>query len=349
MCHDVNHGLKYDKMKPKKFEIPTFLMRKFKTPDESGDSMTENNRFSVEQMLSKRNVFLIFAFLLVLLIIGAISFSPYVLWVAVVAYVSAFAVELLFSKVRKIPITYKAIISPLVLTLMLPPTIPLWMVAVGASFGTFFGKSVFGGEGKNIFNPAVVGILFLTISFPVDMLSQWIDPMTDALVAGATPLTSLNRTGNAGLSYWGLLLAQGPGTIGETFRLGIIAFGIILAFLKVIDWKIPVIYVGTVFLINLIGHAVLSDVFPEALPSILVGGLMFAAVFVATDPVTSPVTFKAKIWYGVGLALITVVIRTFATFQEGIIFAVIIMNAIAPLLDGEEPYRLETSGSEVTP
>lgn len=289
---------------------------------------------------------MVFAFLMVLLIIGAISFSARVLLVALVAYVSSFAVELVFSKVRKTPVTYKAIISPLVLTLMLPPTLPLWMVAVGASFGTFFGKSVFGGEGKNIFNPAVVGVLFLTISFPVAMLSQWIDPLTDVLVAGATPLTSINRTGSAGLGLWGLLLAQGPGTIGETFRLGIIAFGIILAFLKVIDWKIPVFFVGTVFVINLIGHAILQDVFPEALPAIFVGGLMFAAVFVATDPVTSPVKSLSKIWYAVGLGIITVLIRTFATFQEGIIFAVIIMNAVAPLLDGEETYRLESLEAE---
>ena len=296
---------------------------------------------TLDRMLSKRNVYAVFAGLLFLLGAGAVAYGPRVLLMAVVAYVFSYAFEFLFMKIRKTPVTYKSIISPLIFVLILPPSLPFWMVAVGSAFGTFFGKSVFGGEGKNIFNPAAVGVLFLTISFPVQMLSGWVDPLTDIIVTGATPLTSLNRTGSTGVAIWDLLLARTPGTIGETFRLGIIVIGVGLALIKAIDWRLPVISLTTVLVINLIGHLALPDVFPEALPSILTGGLMFASVFVLTDPVTAPVKSKSKIWYAIGFSVIVVLIRTFATFQEGVIFAVIIMNALAPLIDGEDVYRLE--------
>ena len=308
--------------------------------------MTEKMHLKSPNLPSKRNLLIFSASLVILLIASAFLYGIYVFAVAAVALVSGGLVEFVFAKVRKTEFDISWIVSPLVLALMLPPTIKLWVVAVASVFGIFFGKAVFGGLGKNIFNPAVVGVLFVTISFPsLITAAEWIHPSIDGF-AGATPLNVLNSGGNFTYAFKDLLLGNVPGSIGETFRIGIIILGIGLLILKVADWRIPVFYLGSVLIMTALGHWVLPDVFPDPILSIFVGGLLFGAFFVATDPVSSPLNNKGKMIYGFGLAFFTVLIRNFATFQEGVIFAIILMNAIAPLID--ESFNKDESKEELT-
>jgi RnfABCDGE-type electron transport complex D subunit len=280
----------------------------------------------------KRQSYLVIMALLPFVIMGVIRYGIHVVSMLLAAFASALFVELLFSKFRNQKLNVQAFITPLIFTLVLPPTLPLWMVAVGSSFGVFFGKAVFGGFGKNIFNPAIVGRLFITISFPSFMATMWLNPKVDAITT-VTPLGVLNRGDDFNYTIIELLLGDVAGSIGETFRLGIIIIGILLIILRIINWRIPVFYLGSVFLITWVGGFIAPNTFKDPLLTLLVGGLLFGAFFVATDPITSPYTQKGRILYGIGLGIITVVIRNFAAFPEGVMFAIIIMNAFAPQLD----------------
>ncbi|MBV1709547.1 MAG: RnfABCDGE type electron transport complex subunit D, partial [Erysipelothrix sp.] len=256
-----------------------------------------------------------------------------VLLITVVSVIFAYLVEVLFSKVRKKPIDNAWIIVPLIFALMMPPTATWWMAAIGSTFGVFFGKAIFGGLGKNVFHPSVVGILFLYFAFPPYMLTKWLNPVTEDVVATATPLITLNRGIEFPYSVSDLLLGNVPGAIGETFRLGIIVLGLLLIVLKIIDWKAPLAFLTTIFVVNFAGGLLSPEKFRDPLLSLLVGGVMFAAFFLVSDASTAPKYPYSKIIYGVGIALITVIIRNFATFPEGVVFAVIIMNALAPIID----------------
>ena len=271
--------------------------------------------------------------LLILTAGSTVIFGLHVLWMLAIATVFALVVEYVFAKVRKLPFDSAWMITPLLVTLMMPPTAPLWMVAIGSAFGVFFGKAVFGGYGKHLFNPAAVGILFLYFAFPSLMLTKWLNPVTQDVVAAATPLITLNRNLPFEYSYVQLLLGNVAGTTGETFRLGILVVGAVLMLLKTIDWRVPFSLVGTVFILNLVGGFLWPDRFRDPILSLLVGGLLFGAFFVASDPVTSPKNKISKLLYGFGIGFITVIIRNFATFPEGVIFAMIIMSAVSPLLD----------------
>jgi len=271
----------------------------------------------------------------VILLAATVIFGWYVLAIAAVSYIFSFGVEYYVNKARKKPLDNGWMVTPMVFALLMPPTAPLWMVAIGSTFGTLFGKMLFGGLGKNLFNPALVGVLFITFAFPVLMNTEWLNPVTN-LISSSTPISLLQVNGGSlgSFTYTQLLLGNVPGVLGETFRLGIIILGLALILLKIIDWKLTVSLIATVFLLNLIGIIIFpGSNFKDPIASLLVGGLMFYSVFIVTDPVTAPYHPIAKVLYGVGVGTLTVVIRNFATWPEGLIFAVIIMNAVAPMLD----------------
>jgi Na+-translocating ferredoxin:NAD+ oxidoreductase RnfD subunit len=271
----------------------------------------------------------------VLLLAATVIFGWYVLAIAAVSYIFSFGVEYYVNKARKKPLDNGWMVTPMVFALLMPPTAPLWMVAIGSTFGTLFGKMLFGGLGKNLFNPALVGVLFITFAFPVLMNTEWLDPATK-LISSSTPISLLQASGGSlgAFTYPQLLLGYVPGVLGETFRLGIIFLGIALIVLKIIDWKLTVSLVATVFILNLIGILLFPESnFKDPFASLLVGGLVFYSVFIVTDPVTAPYHPIAKVLYGIGVGTLTVIIRNFATWPEGLIFAVIIMNAVAPMLD----------------
>lgn len=292
-----------------------------------------------EDKLSLRNMLIVSAALTVLLLRATQIFGLHVLAMAAVSFAFAFGVDILFARVRKLEMDKRWMVTPLIFTLLLPPATPLWMVAVGSSFGVFFGKAVFGGFGKNVFNPAVVGRLFLSFAFPQYMITRWLNPITGDVISGATPLNILTRGIAFPYTRVELLMGNIPGTLGETFRLGIIILGIALIVLRISDWRIPLSFIGTVFAVNFVGRMFSPDNFSDPVLSLLVGGLLLGAFFLATDPVTAPYTANGKFIYGLGLGIITVLIRNFANHNEGVMFAIIIMNAAAPLLDNIKALR----------
>ena len=251
--------------------------------------------------------------------------------IIIVAYAAGGLVEVIFAIIRKKEIEEGFLVTGLIFPLILPPTTPLWVVAVGVIFGTLFGKEVFGGTGSNIFNPALVGRLFITIAFPKIMTTAWVMPFADA-VTSATPLT-VYKTSHTITPYLSLLIGNCAGSMGETFRLGIILGGLFLMFTKVSNWRIPVSYIGSAFLFSLIGHKFSPETIAPPVFQILTGGLLFGAMFMATDPVTSPFTKAGKFIFGILCGILTILIRSFSGYVEGVMFSIVIMNAFTPLID----------------
>ena len=248
-----------------------------------------------------------------------------------VSYAVGGLVEVLFAIIRKEEIHEGFLVTGLIFPLVLPPTTPLWVVGVGVAFGTLFGKEVFGGTGRNIFNPALVGRLFITIAFPAIMTTAWLMPFTDT-VTTATPLTIYKGSGEI-TSYLNLLFGQCAGSMGEVFRIGIIAGGLFLIFTKVSNWRVPTFYLGSVLLFSLIGSRLIPARVAPPMFQLLAGGLLFGSMFMATDPVTSPFTRAGKCIFGVLCGLLTVLIRSFSGYVEGVMFSIVIMNAFTPLID----------------
>lgn len=265
-----------------------------------------------------------------------------VLIIIALSYAFGGLVEAMFSIIRRKPIYEGFLVTGLIFPLILPPTIPLWMAAVGIVFGVFFGKEVFGGTGRNIFNPALVGRVFLSLAFPEQFSTMWQKPFLGGMggfaryasdaVTSATPLINF-KSSHMLAGYQPLLFGSLPGSIGEVFRIGLIAGGIFLIITKISDWRIPLSYLLTVFIFSFFAHNAAPVKFAPPLFQLLSGGLLFGAFFMATDPVTSPFTFEGKWVYGVLLGVLTVLIRALSGFVEGVMFAILLMNALAPLID----------------
>ncbi|MBN1411587.1 MAG: RnfABCDGE type electron transport complex subunit D [Spirochaetales bacterium] len=255
----------------------------------------------------------------------------YVLAIIAVSYVVGGLVEVSFAVIRKKDIEEGFLVTGIIFPLTLPPATPLWIVAVGAFFGVLFGKEVFGGTGRNIFNPALVGRLFITIAFPGVMSGVYKMPLSDAITS-ATPL-GLFKADHVITPVWDLLLGMSAGSLGEVFRLGIIAGGLFLMFIKVSNFRIPIAYLGTVALFAFIGGFFAPNVFAPPLLQLLTGGLLYGAFFMATDPVTSPMTNSGKWIAGILCGIFTVLIRTFSGYTEGVMFSIILVNALTPVLD----------------
>lgn len=274
------------------------------------------------------------------------------LWMIVVSYVFGITTEWIFAIVKKSDIHEGIFVTCMIYPLTLPPTLPLWMVAVGIVFGVFFGKEVFGGTGRNIFNPALVGRLFITIAFPFYMASNWADPMVtrgnflttnlasipDAITS-ATPLGMLKSGAVMEYGISDLLFGAAPGSMGETFRIGIIIAGLWLIATKVASWRTSLSFIGSAFIFASLGHLFMPQAVSDPVYQILTGGLLYGAFFMATDPVSSPFTKAGKIIYGICLGFFTVLIRAFSSSAEGVMFSIILMNAVGPLIDS---YVLES-------
>ena len=234
-----------------------------------------------------------------------------------------------------------SIIPGLLLSLILPINTPLWVVAFGAFSGTIIGKMLYGGFGQNIFNPALIGYLFISVSYNA-LLGTPLNAYELDTLAGATPLTNLASLNYFGtydtvVGRYGTLLnffsGSIPGAIGEVSKLLILISFIYLVITKTIKWRIPTTYIFTVFVITLlIGYNIgLGIWYP--LFHILSGGLLFGAVFMATDPVTSPVTPIGQILHGISLGLLTVAIRFLTPYPEGVMTSILFMNMLVPLFD----------------
>jgi RnfABCDGE-type electron transport complex D subunit len=262
---------------------------------------------------------------------AVVFYGTHVLAMIVVSYLAGAVVEVAFALIRKKEIEEGFLVTGLIFPLVLPPTSPLWVVAVGMVFGVFFGKEIFGGTGRNIFNPALVGRLFVTIAFPGMMSSMWQVPFTDA-ISSATPL-SLFKAGEALPALRDMFLGLAPGSMGETFRVGIIAGGLLLMATRVANWRIPITFLATVVLGSLAASSFAPSLVAPPLVQLATGGLLFGAMFMATDPVTSPLTRTGKYIFGFGCGAVTLLIRSLSGYVEGVMFAIVFMNAFVPLID----------------
>ncbi len=279
----------------------------------------------------KRYMILVLVAVLPCVAAGVYFYGLRVIGLIMISYIFGGASEVIFSMVRKKEINEGFLVTGIIYPLILPPTIPFWMAAVGIVVGVVFGKEVFGGTGKNIFNPAMVGRLFIAVAFPVQMTTKWSIPFVNA-VTSATPLMIFKDTG-ALASTWSLLLGAIPGSVGETCKIAIILGGIFLVITKIANWRIPLAYLGTVTLLSVIFNGLWPQSFAPPLFQLLSGGLLFGAMFMATDPVTSPFTQSGKWVYGILLGALTLCIRGFSGYVEGVMFAIIFMNIFAPLID----------------
>lgn len=241
-----------------------------------------------------------------------------------------------------------AAITGLLLGLSLPSGFPLWMTALGAAFAIVFGKQVWGGLGQNVFNPALVGRAFLQAAFPVaittwptaggrfftlhgDLFALPFTRPQPYAETSATPLGLLKFEGQ-GTPLTDLVLGSTGGSLGETAALVILAGGIYLAWRGYLNWRIPVSVIGTVIALSAILHSV-DAAYPDPQFMVFSGGLMLGAVYMATDVVTAPITNLGRWVFGMGIGILVVVIRVWGGLAEGVMYAILFMNALTPFIN----------------
>ena len=230
-----------------------------------------------------------------------------------------------------------AILTGVLLAFNLPSNLPVWIILIGALAAIGIGKMSFGGLGNNIFNPALVGRVFLLISFPAQM-TMWpevgqLTAYTDA-TTGATVLSLMNEGALDKLpTLVDMLLGKMGGSLGEVSALALLLGLVFMLWKKIITWQIPVSILLTVFVFTGIMHLVNPVQYASPFVHLLSGGLMLGAIFMATDYVTSPMSKNGMLVYGVGIGILTTVIRLFGSYPEGMSFAILIMNAFTPLIN----------------
>ena len=283
---------------------------------------------------STKKTMLLVCFALLFPTIGGIFyFGIYSLFIVIVTVLTAIITEYAAKLLRKkeFKMHGSAIVTGMLLALVLPPRIPLWIVVIGSAFAIAIIKEAFGGLGHNIFNPALAARAFLAVTFAA-MMTRWIKPITSITsldsVTTATPLSeSFSYSGSTSELYMDLFLGNTGGCIGETSVLLILIGGLLLLVFGVIKWRIPVIYIGTVFLFTWLIPG------QDPLFHILAGGLFLGAFFMATDYVTAPMTAKGQYIFAFGAGVLVVMIRLYSSMAEGVAFSILLMNAFTPLID----------------
>ena len=294
------------------------------------------------------------------LIAGTVLYGFYSLFLVLLAVLSAVGAEALYCVIRKKPLTIwdaSAIVTGMIVGLNLPPTAPFYLPIVGSVFAIMIVKMLFGGLGKNFANPAATARVFLLLAWTTKM-TAFVNPLNYAggkvtagdffsfrfivdfadkanYVTGATPLAGIKADASAGLgstdaSLLDLFLGNVGGSIGEVCAVAIILGAIYLIALKIIDWKIPAVYLTSCALFTLIFY---KNGWNYILPNLLSGGILFGAVFMLTDYASSPNTRWGVIIYSAGAGLITMLIRRFGGMNEGVSFAILLMNLLVPLID----------------
>ncbi|HSO86751.1 MAG TPA: RnfABCDGE type electron transport complex subunit D [Draconibacterium sp.] len=265
--------------------------------------------------------------------------------IAVVACLAfEYVIQKYLMKIKPMITDGSALVTGILLAFNVPANLPWWIIVIGALASIGIGKLSFGGLGSNIFNPALVGRVFLLISFPVQMTSwpvnnrSGIDAVTSATPLGiikegftnGTPISEISKSLPSTME---MLFGEIGGSLGEISALLLILGGLYMLFTKVITWHIPVSIIGSVAIISGIFWMVNPELYINPVYHILTGGLMLGAIYMATDMVSSPMTPKGQLIYGVGIGVITIMIRFFGAYPEGISFAILIMNAVVPLLN----------------
>ncbi len=292
----------------------------------------------------------------IIAMLPALAVSFYVfgigaVYVTLLSVVSCVIVEFVLTKylLKKEPtiIDGSAIITGMLLAFNVPSSLPWWAIVIGSIVAIGIGKSAFGGLGNNPFNPALVGRVFLLISFPVQMTS-WPVPFVSRfqffdMTTGATPLALIKEGVDAGStvselmhelpSYLHMMLGGLGGSIGEISAIGLIIGFAYMLWKKIITWHTPVSMLATIVVLTGILWMINPDKFADPVFHLLTGGILLGAFFMATDYVTSPMTTKGMLIYGAGIGFLTVVIRTYGAYPEGVSFAILIMNGFVPLMN----------------
>jgi len=281
-------------------------------------------------------------------LVGLYFFGIGALVVTLISVVSCVGIEYLLQRfvMKKKELTISdgsALVTGLLLAMNVPSNLPWWIIVIGALMAIGVGKVSFGGLGNNLFNPALFARAFLLISFPVQM-TTWPVPIESRLhyldaATGATPLSLMKAAikGGATLdqlpSTMDMIFGQMGGSLGEVSAIALLLGFAYLLIRKVITWHIPVAIFASVFVLSGIFYLVNPAVYANPVVELLVGGLMLGAIFMATDYVSSPMSKKGMLVFGCGIGLLTVVIRTWGAYPEGVSFAILIMNAFVPLID----------------
>lgn len=289
----------------------------------------------------EKNMLGVITALMPALLVGFYFFGLGALIVTLVSVASCVLFEYLIQRfILKIKPTItdgSAIVTGVLLAMNLPSNIPFWIVMLGALFAIGVAKMSFGGLGNNPFNPALAGRVFLLISFPVAMTSWPVpSPLTTAYLDAQTSATVLSILKGSGADMPGImdmLVGKMGGSFGEVSAFAILAGLVYLLAKRIISWHIPVSILLTVSLFTGILHWSNPAEFASPVLHLLGGGLLLGAVFMATDYATSPMNPRGMIVYGIGIGIITVVIREFGVYPEGVSFAILIMNAFTPLIN----------------
>lgn len=300
----------------------------------------------------KRNMYGVIIALLPALLASLWFFGLGALSVTLISVASCVAIEFLIQKfILKIKPSVcdgSAALTGLILALNLPSNLPWWIIVIGAFVAIGVGKMTFGGLGQNIANPAILGRIFLLISFPKSMtiwpapgqITQYIDAAT-----GATPLAMMKEGLKAGKSVSEVMASNGfpttsdmlfgsmGGSLGEVSAIALLLGLAILLIRKIITWHIPVTILATIAILAGVFHLANPSAYADPIFHLLTGGALLGAIFMATDYVTSPMSYKGMIVYGVGIGLLTFLIRTFGAYPEGMSFAILIMNMLTPLIN----------------
>jgi len=325
------------------------------------------------KLLQKQTIMRRVLLALVPCIAGAVYFFGwYCLFVIGLANLTGFVVEYLFVRRSEKPVTEAVFVTGTLFALVMPPTVPWYVVVIGMVFAVMFGKMVFGGFGRNIFNPAIVGRAFVYVCFPVALtgawapvadspwgaLTKWTTVDTPAAVSGATPMAYL-KSGQIKLAETqaagsqiphslaqdqsvllkrsaflkGLLFGRMPGTLGVTSAILICIGGVYLFATKTASRATILAVILTYAFWNELLYRLGVEPVPGAWPAILGGGFLFGAFFMATDPVSSPKTEIARIIYGIIISTATLVIKNFSIFNGGLMFSILIGDMFAPTLD----------------
>ena len=323
--------------------------------DKRYDNITVSSAPHISKALSTRSVMIdVIIGLVPAMAAAGYYFRIYALILIPTCVISAVATEWLCNLIRKKPNSlgdFSAVVTGIILALSLPPSLPVWAAIIGSVFAVAIGKMVFGGLGANIFNPAMVGRAFLTVSFGM-MMTSWTVPATmdpampkiaaDNTVARtqATPLALSkqaikDKTGAQALNEQlkAMFTGEVGGCLGETSALALLIGGIYLLIRRTINFHISLAVLLSAFVFATIAYLINPDAYIPPLCHLCSGGLLIGAFFIATDPVTAPLTRRGMWIFGIGVGTITMLIRIVGGYPEGVMYSILLMNAVTPLID----------------
>lgn len=266
---------------------------------------------------------------------AVVFFGPYQLVILFTSVIFCVGTEFVIKKIRKRNITVKdgsAIITGLLLGLILPPDFSLSSTAIGAVFAIAIGKEIFGGLGYNIFNPALIGRAFLQAAFPV-AITTWKQPnFAVDTITSATPLAAF-KFDKVATQIEPMFLGNVGGSLGETSAIAILVGGIFLIAIGIVNYRVPVAMIIGMLIFGGLFWIFDPIKYPSPFFQIFAGGFLFGTIFMATDWVTSPLTSKGMWIYGISISILVVMIRIFGGLPEGVMYAILIMNALVPTIN----------------